>query len=203
MKQIFLCMLVTLLSLGLSCNPDDCGDGPKTEAKPFFRLTNVNVDITKITDTVEISGVKTLIIETITPQDTIAYNEFALRIAGQPEFYAFHSLPFFSCQPSVACSPLPIVEAKSKEKPDSILIYSDSSFDAAHPAGSSLNDLFKSVDTLSKPSNIARLYEANVQQTYKLALVAKPQPKQIRFYIYFRQNNGVIFLTSTPTVLFR
>ncbi|MFN6945724.1 MAG: hypothetical protein ACK4ND_12325 [Cytophagaceae bacterium] len=118
----------------VSCNKHDCGPFPnryKTVGLDWFNYKAIYSDNPDSSFTLsEIEN------------DSVDYNQYAILIKPKQETYFARSSNFgnFSLvKTAYACSP---VEPKTDEKIDSIVITSTKDYNANHPSGSDLSDLF-------------------------------------------------------------
>ena len=160
--------LMALLAGLLSCGPFNCGPFPDSyklkdmRAEPFYY---------------EFTDVYGYCFEQLDyPADTISYNNWGLLLLAEIETY-------FSARqdnrglanllgPAWACSP---PRPRPVEEVESLKIFCDKDFDAAHPAGSDLAELFAAIVPLKTyPQQYANCYDMREMQNLDDYFVENP-----------------------------
>ncbi len=165
---IYTVCLMALLAGLLSCGPFNCGPFPDSYklkdmwAEPFYY---------------EFTDVYGYCFEQFDyPADTISYNNWGLLLLAEIETY-------FSIRqdnqglvnllaPAWACSP---PRPRPVEEVESLKIFCDKDFDAAHPAGSDLAELFAAIVPLKTyPQQYANCYDMREMQNLDDYFVENP-----------------------------
>jgi len=132
----------------------------------------------------------------INPSAGIPYRQFALRLTAVTEkisqSYSFSSGALYACD-----DPLPRIDAQF----DYIRITSDVDFDAAHPAGTDLTDIFRFgwlvnySDELSGDTTLESIGDSYVPFDYHLYTENPPDDgsKKRRFFVEIRQVQSASF----------
>lgn len=206
MKTTISCVLIIILTTGLNCNfIDPCGDD-SAPAKPFFSIINIHTSLHTIIDTLPSADLK---VETLSEPYETSFNKLIINLHSEVFFYATipNKTPLFVSAGNVfACSPVLPGERGSKEKMDSLIITSDSTFDENHPAGSKLNDVLKYLVGGNSTSSVNNLTDLQIFQnhynTFRMLLDKQPVAKAMNFKIHYYQSNGAVFTTETPLITF-
>ncbi|NVO86074.1 hypothetical protein [Hymenobacter terrestris] len=187
MKKI---LLLLVLSIPLPACEDQCG----SDVPRFFDVQNIQWQAERVS-TSGLSG------PVLRDGETVGRASLRLKFAVVVQYY---SLQKATAGQAFACSPAPAGYQGTSERVDSLVVLSRYDYDAAHPAGRSLNDLLDLNEALSlqdvqiTPRNIAR---PDGQPVQEIALRLKQAPtasaKQ-QFFVRYRQTNGEVYSAETP-----
>lgn len=178
-------LVLSTMSL-ISCNTDDCG-GPFNNR---YKTTGFEWSHYRVTNSEDaISG---LDLQTIV-NDSVVYNQYAISIFFNQEYYRAQNVnveKIGGMNRVYACSP---AEPITDEKLEDILITSEIDFNAEHPAGTNLSDLFDVVVTAYGYSDYDRKYSigeylaSKPPVPIKLTLILKEAPQTIGEFAFFVQ----------------
>jgi hypothetical protein len=134
-------VLLLLVTGQLSCQEITGGDC-NFPAQPFYDIQSISLQNWQI---ISDSSVSYPEVEAFNTTQPIAFTKLLIRLAADVKYYAVTASPkpFSFMSAAYACSPPNPGYKGTKERVSSIRITSSFDFDAAHPAGSSLNDVFK------------------------------------------------------------
>ena len=131
---------------------------------------------------------------------TVSSRELRLRASLKERHYTSQpSLGLMSA--AYACSPVPAGSLGSTERMDSISITSAYAYDAAHPAGTPLNDVLEAPAWPQWPQQPSRRTPQEplrfVEFSFKVPpIAAGPQ----KFRLYYHQTNGEVYTAETTEI---
>jgi hypothetical protein len=141
----------------------------------------------------------------LSPNESIAAADIRLEVRPQVRYYSFRACRAGWLPSAYACPPTPTPGYKgTSEVLDSLAVRCVYTYDAAHPAGSSLNDLlFNESDGQVLPPVPLR-GTALEQQGLSLRLRRAPaQPGPQQFVVRYRLTNGETYTARTPVLALR
>lgn len=136
--------------------------------------------------------------ETLPANASVASQELRLRLLLQERHYTAVPVAGF-LSAAYACDPAPAGSKGSAERMDSLSITSAYHYDAAHPAGTSLVDVFE-------PRGIAQPAPSrqNPQEPFRSAELSLRTPPAAsgpqQFRVYYRQTNGEVYTAETLVI---
>lgn len=189
MKRI---LLLLVLSIPLPACEDQCGN----DVAKFFDVQNIQWQADKVSASGQSSS-------PLGNGESVSYLNLRLGFAVVASYY---SLQKSANGQAFACSPAPGGYQGTSERVDSLVVFSRYDYDAAHPAGHSLNDLLALDETLSSrdiqitPRNIAK---PDGQPVREISLRLKQAPtasSKQQFLVRYRQTNGEAYAAETPVL---
>ncbi|MBD2715758.1 hypothetical protein KBK19_12000 [Microvirga sp. STR05] len=132
------------------------------------------------------------------PNEPVPAPDLLLSVQLQTTYYGYQSAPSGGWLPAAyACPPTPAPGYLGTRQPlDSVVIRSRFAYDAAHPAGASLNDLLLDTET-------GQEFSPRGNQAYAPRLRFKTSPAQAgpqQFRVRYRLGTGEIYTAETPVL---